>query len=859
MTWSPTTRKRAVSTFPRPTGPTTAIDYPARADLQPRASARRRPARLVPQHPGADVVHVPRHRRTTSSAATTTAPAPASCTGPTTTSRRARSSGPGATRTSAGPGTPTSPTATAPTSSSWPASYTDNQPDFSSSRPGETKTFSPVLVPDPGHRPGAPGQHRGGRPPRRSTSRRCRERGRAAARTAHLGSRRRADRPSLHADSATHGHRGVAGDGARRRRVRRSPRRVELAASGPVELVISDAGDRAAALLHRRAAPRRPRRARDRAARARGHRLGRRAVPRRRAPRPVPARDALARAVLGGGAAPRPGRLARNVALGARRYAPAGSPRPSSTCAPRSPARPAATRTPPTARRTTGSAWCCMRPRRPRRGLRRRREGLWNAAWRVPARLAMARLDAAAGRGPPPSRTPRRCCGSTPTTCRPRDRRVALRRLGRDDEAERMLAAPPRSIPSTSGPATSLGDAPSTPRRTTCSTSLGSTPSSDSRTSALRVLDLAADAALRHPVPGAGNALPLVHYHRAEALERLGRQAAADAARTAARDGRRGSRVPRRARRRPRARSAPSHATTPTRGRTRCSATGSTSTAATTTRCGTSRPRRCSIPATRPCSAAWAWPRTTSRTTAPPRPRLRARARGGARRPEAARRGRPARPPQRRRPRRPRAAPRRPAPRRSGPRRPHRRVGRAADAHRRARARRRRHRRAGGSSPWEGGEGQVLRPGRCPARLARRALDDGEADAAVARVARRARAAREPRRGPASARELLRPAARARRRARPRRAATRRRAAWAAAASSAGDFTDDALRAVLGDDVLLGARRAPARRRRDGGSDSSTGLRGLPRCQARGGAVDRLLRDVAADHADVHRRPAGGP
>ncbi len=37
-------------------------------------------------------------------------------------------------------------------------------------------------------------------------------------------------------------------------------------------------------------------------------------------------------------------------------------------------------------------------------------------------------------------------------------------------------------------------------------------------------------------MPGAGNALPLVHYHRAEALDRLGRDSDADAARAAARE-----------------------------------------------------------------------------------------------------------------------------------------------------------------------------------------------------------------------------------------------------------------------------------------------------------------------------------
>ena len=80
----------------------------------PRALLRRRlrgaPGRagrpaLVPQHPGARRPTWPWAATATSSAATTTPPARASCTGPTTPSRRARSSGHGATMPSAMPGT----------------------------------------------------------------------------------------------------------------------------------------------------------------------------------------------------------------------------------------------------------------------------------------------------------------------------------------------------------------------------------------------------------------------------------------------------------------------------------------------------------------------------------------------------------------------------------------------------------------------------------------------------------------------------------------------------------------------------------------------------------------------------------
>ena len=106
-------------------------------------------------------------RRTTSSAATTTAAARASCTGPTTRSHPARSSGPGATARSAGRGTRTSPTPTGPYVELMAGVFTDNQPDFSFLAPGRDEDVQPVLVPDPGDRSRPPGQPRGGRPPRR--------------------------------------------------------------------------------------------------------------------------------------------------------------------------------------------------------------------------------------------------------------------------------------------------------------------------------------------------------------------------------------------------------------------------------------------------------------------------------------------------------------------------------------------------------------------------------------------------------------------------------------------------------------------------------------------------------------------
>ena len=71
----------------------------------------------------------------TSSAATTMPPARATCTGPTTPSRPARSSGPGATTTSATPGTASSRTPTGRTWSSWPASSPTTSPTSASCCP----------------------------------------------------------------------------------------------------------------------------------------------------------------------------------------------------------------------------------------------------------------------------------------------------------------------------------------------------------------------------------------------------------------------------------------------------------------------------------------------------------------------------------------------------------------------------------------------------------------------------------------------------------------------------------------------------------------------------------------------------
>ena len=106
--WSPITRNARSPAFPAADRPYYGDRLAARADARsPSPARRRRPHRLVPEHPRADVVHVRRLRRRLLRRIRSRAPASGSCTSPTITSRRERSSGPGAMRRSAKPGTAT--------------------------------------------------------------------------------------------------------------------------------------------------------------------------------------------------------------------------------------------------------------------------------------------------------------------------------------------------------------------------------------------------------------------------------------------------------------------------------------------------------------------------------------------------------------------------------------------------------------------------------------------------------------------------------------------------------------------------------------------------------------------------------
>jgi tetratricopeptide (TPR) repeat protein len=152
----------------------------------------------------------------------------------------------------------------------------------------------------------------------------------------------------------------------------------------------------------------------------------------------------------------------------------------------------------------------------------------WNAAWRLPAHLALARLALAGGQPRDAlahARQAREHAASSGTAAALEA--IALRRLGREAEgravvAERVAADPLdpwlRDLAGDPLPtdALSLMDVADEYRLT------------GEITDALRLLGAAAAAARRRPVTGAGNPLPLIRYRRAELLRDLGDPAAAD-------------------------------------------------------------------------------------------------------------------------------------------------------------------------------------------------------------------------------------------------------------------------------------------------------------------------------------------
>ncbi|MEY9951635.1 DUF5107 domain-containing protein [Leifsonia sp. EB34] len=160
----------------------------------------------------------------------------------------------------------------------------------------------------------------------------------------------------------------------------------------------------------------------------------------------------------------------------------------------------------------------------------------WTYAWRAASALARSRVAARAGRWPD-------ALGHADQAARldadqlqaAAIRVIALRRLDRSGEAEQVLAAA-RALDALDAWLNDLtGVVPDTDAGTLRDLA-GEYRSLGLDSDALRVLDAAAGAAERRPVPSAGDPLALIHYARTELLDALGRPAEAAAALQAARD-----------------------------------------------------------------------------------------------------------------------------------------------------------------------------------------------------------------------------------------------------------------------------------------------------------------------------------
>jgi tetratricopeptide (TPR) repeat protein len=151
----------------------------------------------------------------------------------------------------------------------------------------------------------------------------------------------------------------------------------------------------------------------------------------------------------------------------------------------------------------------------------------WNAAWRLPAHLALARLALAAGRARDAlahAREAREHAASSGAAAALEA--IALRRLGRPAEAEAVVAERVAADPLDPW----LRDLAGEPLETDALSLIDVADEyrmTGETENALGVLTAAADAARQRPVIGAGNPLPLIHYRRAELLRDLGDPAAA--------------------------------------------------------------------------------------------------------------------------------------------------------------------------------------------------------------------------------------------------------------------------------------------------------------------------------------------
>ncbi len=156
----------------------------------------------------------------------------------------------------------------------------------------------------------------------------------------------------------------------------------------------------------------------------------------------------------------------------------------------------------------------------------------WSAAWRVPAGLATARLDAREQRPADALARATEVLDLDGHQVQARDvAAVALRALGRTDEAARLVAGTLATDP-LDWWARDLAGEPVEADAPTCLDVALEHASVGAVDDAARLL---AHAASLPTVPGQVNVAPLAHYHRADLLERAGRTAEAQAARQAAR------------------------------------------------------------------------------------------------------------------------------------------------------------------------------------------------------------------------------------------------------------------------------------------------------------------------------------
>lgn len=160
----------------------------------------------------------------------------------------------------------------------------------------------------------------------------------------------------------------------------------------------------------------------------------------------------------------------------------------------------------------------------------------WNHGWRAASGLARARIAARAERWADALRLAEEASRLDADNLQlAAVRVVALRRLGREAEAAAVLAEARRLDPLDAW----LNDLAGLPAATDAKTLrdvAGEYRSLGCDADALRVLGAAAAIAVEHPVPGAGDPLALIHYARAELLERSQRHAEAQAALQSARE-----------------------------------------------------------------------------------------------------------------------------------------------------------------------------------------------------------------------------------------------------------------------------------------------------------------------------------